>query len=172
MPLLCILFFTLFFTEAIAASLYIAGFKEEAVQLLAPFSYGEEFIKLNRDALEVYSQSQSTEEVLYYHQQYMDMVTNKAKSKEQRKDDELQSKIALHSTDTAGHTVSKGVGYGSSYLDDSDLPPMTNEEVDYGGGDDNYNDDSDVVVDKFGNLVLDSESPRSQREEKEDGNEN
>ena len=151
--------------------MYIAGFKEEAVQLLAPFSYGEEFIKLNRDALEVYSQSQSTEEVLYYHQQYMDMVTNKAKSKEQRKDDELQSKIASHSTDAAGHAVSKGAGYGSSYLDDSDLPPMTNEEGDYGGEGDNYNDDSDAVVDKFGNLVLDSESPRSQKEEKEVDNE-
>ena len=34
--------------EAIAATLYITGFKEEARQVLDKFKWGESFIKLNK----------------------------------------------------------------------------------------------------------------------------
>lgn len=40
--------------EALAASLYILGEKEEAVAVLEGFSYGEEFLKLNEEILEMY----------------------------------------------------------------------------------------------------------------------
>lgn len=34
--------------EAFAACLYITGFEEECMNVLAPFSYGDEFFKINR----------------------------------------------------------------------------------------------------------------------------
>ena len=41
--------------EAMAACLYIVGFKDDAKALLSPFGYGPEFIRLNFEALEAYS---------------------------------------------------------------------------------------------------------------------
>jgi pre-rRNA-processing protein TSR3 len=40
--------------EAIAACLYITGYKDDARMILAPFSFGSEFIKLNHEPLEAY----------------------------------------------------------------------------------------------------------------------
>ena len=49
--------------EAMAASLYIVGLKEDAVNMLYPFSYGQEFIRLNFEALESYSACTTAAEV-------------------------------------------------------------------------------------------------------------
>jgi pre-rRNA-processing protein TSR3 len=39
--------------EAFAACLYISGFKHDAITIMSNFSYGAEFIRLNKDELEV-----------------------------------------------------------------------------------------------------------------------
>ena len=49
--------------EALAGSLYIAGFKEEAMVIMDPFSFGKEFLKLNHELLEAYSACSNQEEV-------------------------------------------------------------------------------------------------------------
>ena len=41
--------------EALAATLYIASLKDEARKLLAPFSWGKEFLKINQDLLDRYA---------------------------------------------------------------------------------------------------------------------
>ena len=41
--------------EAIAACLYITGYKDDARMMLSPFSFGMEFFKLNQEALDAYS---------------------------------------------------------------------------------------------------------------------
>ncbi len=48
--------------EALAAGLYILGYKEQALELLDPFKWGREFIHLNYDRLEAYSSEENSEE--------------------------------------------------------------------------------------------------------------
>lgn len=50
--------------EAFSAALYIMGFKEEAERVLAKFSWGEQFIKLNQEPLDRYSSAETSEEVV------------------------------------------------------------------------------------------------------------
>ena len=49
--------------EAVAAALYILGFKEYALKLLSLFKWGRTFYKLNEELLEQYSKARSREEV-------------------------------------------------------------------------------------------------------------
>ena len=50
--------------EALAAALYIAGFKEEAKIFLSIFKWGGSFITLNKTFLELYSQAKNSKEIL------------------------------------------------------------------------------------------------------------
>lgn len=50
--------------EAIAATLYITRFKEEAVELLQGFKWGHSFFELNHELLEAYSEVDTSEEVV------------------------------------------------------------------------------------------------------------
>ncbi len=50
--------------EALAAALYIAGFKEEARRLLSIFKWGNTFFKLNEELLEKYSRAKDSKEVV------------------------------------------------------------------------------------------------------------
>lgn len=51
--------------EAMAATLYIVGLKQEARDLMAQFSFGNEFIRLNRDALDAYADAPDAAGVRY-----------------------------------------------------------------------------------------------------------
>lgn len=57
--------------EALAATLYIVGYKLEAQSIMYPFSYGMEFLRLNFDALEAYSKCQTEGEILAIMDSYM-----------------------------------------------------------------------------------------------------
>jgi len=50
--------------EAIAATLYIVGLQEEALQLICEFGWGEEFIKINQEVLDLYCSCSSGAEVV------------------------------------------------------------------------------------------------------------
>ncbi len=49
--------------EAIAASLFILGFKEDALALLDKFKWGHTFIELNQNLLDEYSKMESEEQL-------------------------------------------------------------------------------------------------------------
>ena len=49
--------------EAFAAALIIAGFRNEAEEMLRLFKWGEGFVKLNKELLLLYSQASNAEEV-------------------------------------------------------------------------------------------------------------
>ncbi len=50
--------------EAVAAALYITGFKDEAERLVALYKWGLTFLTLNQELLEEYSRAGGTDEVL------------------------------------------------------------------------------------------------------------
>ncbi|MCW4009567.1 MAG: DUF367 family protein [Candidatus Bathyarchaeota archaeon] len=50
--------------EALAGALYIAGFRDEAKQLLAIFTWGHTFFELNADLLEAYAAAKDSTEIL------------------------------------------------------------------------------------------------------------
>jgi len=50
--------------EAIAAALYIAGFKQEAIRVLSIFTWGHTFLELNNEMLEAYSGAEDSTEIV------------------------------------------------------------------------------------------------------------
>ena len=49
--------------EALSATLYIVGYKEQAISILSPFKFGDAFMDLNRQLLEAYSSCNNQTEV-------------------------------------------------------------------------------------------------------------
>ena len=56
--------------EALAATLVIMGQEDQAETILESFQYGDEFIRINVDWLEAYTQAQSCEEILEMAEQF------------------------------------------------------------------------------------------------------
>lgn len=120
--------------EALAACLYISGFKEDAMKVMSSFSYGAEFIRMNLEALDAYSACKSALEVERLHFEYIEMVESRKAAKELKKQ-ALSDK----------HTARKGHNIGG-YMDDMDLPPSLDDEDIY-GEDDNNEEDNTVDFD-------------------------
>lgn len=59
--------------EALSAALYIAGFKENAYQLLSIFKWGPTFIKINEERLESYSKARDSKDVIEIQRQFIKM---------------------------------------------------------------------------------------------------
>ncbi|XP_050300823.1 uncharacterized protein LOC126739265 [Anthonomus grandis grandis] len=58
--------------EAVAAAMYITGFKKEARFYLDKFSWGHSFIDLNEEILEIYSNCKDSQEVVQEHIKYIE----------------------------------------------------------------------------------------------------
>ena len=58
--------------EAVAATLYITGFKDEARHIMDGFKWGHSFIELNFDLLEGYSSVDTSAEVVKIQNDYLD----------------------------------------------------------------------------------------------------
>eukprot|EP01039_Chlorochromonas_danica_P001570 gene1570-1715_t len=100
--------------EAIAATLYITGYPEDAVAIMYPFSYGSEFLRLNSQLLEAYAKCRTEEEVERVSQGFLAGLEKKKQEKEER--------VA------AGRKNENNIG---GYMDDMDLPPMESDEEYY-----------------------------------------
>jgi pre-rRNA-processing protein TSR3 len=58
--------------EALAAALYIVGFKEQAIEMLSKFKWGSQFIILNNERLLGYSQANDSTDVIDIQRKFMD----------------------------------------------------------------------------------------------------
>jgi len=63
--------FKLSSVEALAAALYVMGYKEQAEKALSKFSWGEQFLKLNREPLDRYSEAPTSAEVVRIQMEYV-----------------------------------------------------------------------------------------------------
>jgi pre-rRNA-processing protein TSR3 len=57
--------------EALAAALFIAGFREQASELLAMYKWGHTFLELNHEMLESYSGAKDSADVVELQKQFM-----------------------------------------------------------------------------------------------------
>ena len=131
--------------EAAAATLYICDYKEPAKRLLQEFSWGEEFVRLNYDLLEMYSTCIDAKDVV--EKQNAWLLIN-----------ETHKKVDGDHTETQNDDPGNNTLLSNTYYND-DLPPMSDEEnnEDYDKDyDDDYDDVSDVEpeMDKFGNYII------------------
>lgn len=81
--------------EAFAATLYITGFKEEAEDLLALFNWGKAFIDVNRELLELYSNCESSEEVVKVQNEYIEKC-EKEREEHRNGEDDLFTRNTNH----------------------------------------------------------------------------
>jgi rRNA small subunit aminocarboxypropyltransferase len=60
--------------EALAAALYIADFRDEAIRLLSVFKWGHTFLDLNHELLESYSKAKDSTEIVKLQKRFMGNV--------------------------------------------------------------------------------------------------
>ena len=140
--------------EAAAATLYICGYVDAAKAVLDEFGWGREFIKLNKELLELYRTSADADEVVKRQNIWLKEV------------EDANGKAG------AGHLFGKKKnktwGRGDSDEDEEDsyeeeempsfgrgemgeLPPSDDEYDEY------YSDEDEPKMDKFGNFIVDGD---------------
>ena len=97
--------------EAMAASLYIVGLKQDAHDLMAQFSFGAEFLRLNQDALDAYADAPDAAGVRAVEE---NMLAEKAAEEEAREAKKRERSAKAGGTE--------------SYMEDMDLPPSDDED--------------------------------------------
>jgi pre-rRNA-processing protein TSR3 len=62
--------------EALAAALHIAGFRQEAADLLSIFKWGHTFLEINHDRLENYAKAKNSTEIVEMQKRFMQNLKN------------------------------------------------------------------------------------------------
>ena len=57
--------------EALAAALYIAGFKDRSLNLLSKFKWGSTFLNLNSKRLDKYAQAKNSTEIIQFQTEFI-----------------------------------------------------------------------------------------------------
>ncbi len=140
--------------EAAAATLYICGYVDAAKAVLDEFGWGREFIKLNKELLELYRTSADADEVV------------------KRQNDWLKEVEDANGKAGAGHLFGKKKNktWGREDSDEEDEDQDEEEEIpSFGRGemgelppsDDEYeeydSDEDEPKLDKFGNYIVDGD---------------
>lgn len=131
--------------EAAAATLYICGRQEAGIALLQEFSWGNEFLRLNQELLDLYAACIDSADVVRKQNEWL--AINETHTDKGGGDGE----------ESAGGTSAMG-GEDASYLQDF-LPPRDSED-EY--EQDEYDDDEpEPETDSFGNFIIKNDNNNS-----------
>jgi pre-rRNA-processing protein TSR3 len=67
--------------EAIAATLFIAGFHEDSSKLLSLFKWGQSLLQVNKDVFKLYDTCKNSDELLYAESEFIKNETDKKNNK-------------------------------------------------------------------------------------------
>ena len=131
--------------EAAAATLYICGKSEAAIAIMREFSWGNEFIRLNREVLDMYASCNDATEVVAKQNQWLQKMESGGSH------DRGNVRHASRKSKHWGQTGADGSDDEES-SDESSRPDPTTELPP--SDDENYYDSEDEPeLDKFGNIV-------------------
>lgn len=73
--------------EALAAGLYICGFVQDARFVMSKFNYGEEFLRLNQEVLDIYAGCADGAEVVLRQNEWLESVSRRSASSASEQED-------------------------------------------------------------------------------------
>jgi pre-rRNA-processing protein TSR3 len=149
--------------EAAAATLYICGYVDASKAVLDEFGWGREFIKLNKELLELYRTSSDADEVVKRQNEWLDKVEqangkagaghlagkkkNKTWGREGSDDEEVSEEDGEEKDDDEDDDVDDIPSFGRGEM--GELPPSDDEYEEY------YSDD-EPKMDRFGNILAET----------------
>ena len=137
--------------EAAAATLYICGKTDAALFLLEQFSWGMEFLRMNKEVLDIYASCRDADEVVARQNEWLanaENDTNTTLGRHERRRNHWQ-----HNDDNdeeVGSEEEEGSGTASEDHNSihglaGELPPSDDEYV--------YDSEDEPELDKFGNII-------------------
>lgn len=132
--------------EACAAALYICGRTEAAIKIMKEFGWGMEFIKLNKELLELYRTAKDADEVVSRQNAWLAEAEENSKlfaiSGKNKKYWEESDDDEVDDNEDESYGVQRGLNFGG----EEELPPSDDEY--YG-----YDSEDKPQLDKFGNII-------------------
>ena len=141
--------------EAGAATLYICGRFDASLALLEQFSWGMEFLKINKELLDLYSTCKNADEVVLKQNEWLlkqergeGLPWQSKKTKHwEANDDNEEDDEQFDGSDEDSDTIHNGQTYGAP----GELPPSEDENS-------NYDIEDEPELDKFGNIIEKNEA--------------
>lgn len=128
--------------EATAATLYICGRPEAAAALMREFAWGDEFLRINQELLDLYASCANAEEVVQKQNEWLSL--NETHTVDRDAGDPDVKVIGVPNKDIVESA------YGGDFL-----PPSDDDDDDYGQfNSEEYESESEPELDKFGNFVV------------------
>lgn len=132
--------FKLSCAEAIASTLYITGFKAEAEKVMEQFGWGPEFIKINRELMDLYAAAKDGTDVVRVQERWLEKLEQEMASKATRirelppsdSEPEYEEETAaavISSSESAAVPVVSAASGGSDHSTESEEPTAVVEDV-------------------------------------------
>ena len=143
--------FKLSCAEACAATLYICGYHDAARAVLAEFSWGDEFIKINQQVLDLYSGCQDAHDVVTKQNEWLQEQENIAAGNHRSNNDDGDDDDKEHGRP-------------------GELPPSYEEYENDEYGDYVSDEEEEPELDKFGNYIIKKTDNSTLTDDNEDTN--
>lgn len=102
--------------EALAAGLYICGFAQDAALVMSKFSYGQEFLRLNQELLDLYAGCKDGAEVIMTQNKYLeearhgdgaDTCNTSSEEEEEEEEEHEEHEESDYEVDSLGNRIAR-----------------------------------------------------------------